>query len=215
VAITKYLKFKTNLFWVIPILKQLPKSNLANLTMANAKSMGNVDFHYESFFTSAMTVSTVDECMDCLISFASRPQGATVKELSSFIRNESGRTMWAQIAVGHFSQVISFDSCRRPKLIITQMAYELDVCSSSCGVFSTIWGFHRIGLLVYPPTGGDNTLFVSENLSAGKDRKDPDSTQAILEGLFFMTVSSILLTYGERIVPPNLRNETFLSWFRG
>ena len=94
------------------------------------------------------------------------------------------------------------------------MAYELDVCSSSCGVFSTIWGFHRIGLLVYPP-GHDKVLYVSENLTARKERTDLHSNEAIMEGLFSVIVTSILLTYGERIVPPNLRNEKFQSYFCG
>jgi hypothetical protein len=96
------------------------------------------------------------------------------------------------------------------------MAYELDVCASSCGVFSTIWGFHRIGLLKYSSNGdGDNILYVSDNLAAGRDRMDLVSNQNIIEGLFFVIVSSILLTYGETIVPPNLRNENFLSYYRG
>jgi hypothetical protein len=96
-----------------------------------------------------------------------------------------------------------------------KMSYELDLCASSCGVFSAIWGFHRIGLLKYPSVG-DKILYVSENLAAGRmDRVGSVSNQAIIEDFFFLIISSILLTYGESIVPPNLRNEIFLSYFRG
>ena len=96
------------------------------------------------------------------------------------------------------------------------MASELDLCTSSCGVFSTIWGFHRVGFLKYPSDGdGNKILYVSENLTAGKDRANLISNQAIIEEFFFLMVSSIPLTYGNRVVPPNLRHETFLSYFHG
>lgn len=99
------------------------------------------------------------------------------------------------------------------------MTYELDVCTSSLGAFSSLWGFHRVGLLVYPPEG-TKILYISDNLAADstshKDRLDPAVNLKIVEDLFFLTISALLLTYGERIIPPHLRDDkNFMSYFRG
>lgn len=100
------------------------------------------------------------------------------------------------------------------------MAYELGVCTSSLGVFSSIWGFHRVCMLECgskPP----NVLYVSENLasataSSEAHRVDMASNQAIVREFYFLVVTAILLTFGDRVIPPSLRNnEAFLSYFRG
>ena len=100
-----------------------------------------------------------------------------------------------------------------------KMTYELDVCTSSLGVFSSLWGFHRVGLLTYPP-GRTKVLYVSDNLAAHSmsptDRLNLATNQSVVEELFFLAITAILLTYGDRIIPPNLRdNKDFCSFFRG
>lgn len=100
-----------------------------------------------------------------------------------------------------------------------EMTYELDMCTSSLGVFSSLWGFHRVGLLTYPPEG-TKVLFVSDNLAvhttSANDRLNPSVNQSVVEDLFFLVITTILLTYGDRIIPPNLRdNKEFCSYFRG
>ncbi len=100
-----------------------------------------------------------------------------------------------------------------------KMTYELDVCTSSLGVFSSLWGFHRIGLLTYPPEC-TKVLYVSNNLAAhttsANDHQNFSRNQGIVEGLFFLVVTAILLMYGDHIIPPNLRdNKDFCSYFRG
>ena len=45
------------------------------------------------------------------------------------------------------------------------MAYELDVCTSSLGAFTSLWGFHRVGLLEYRQSQ-PNILHISKNLAA-------------------------------------------------
>jgi hypothetical protein len=103
--------------------------------------------------------------------------------------------------------------------LIMKMSYELDVCTSSLGVFSSLWGFHRIGLLAYLPEG-TKVLYVSNNLAAHtmtpKDRLLPSVNQDVVEDFFFLTITAILLMYGDRIIPPNLRdNKDFCLYFRG
>lgn len=102
---------------------------------------------------------------------------------------------------------------------VMKMTYELEVCTSSLGVFSSLWGFHRVGLLAYPPQGS-KVLYVSDNLAAhttsANDRLNPTLNLDIVKEFFFIVVQAILLTYGDRIIPPNLRdNKVFLSYFRG
>ncbi len=99
------------------------------------------------------------------------------------------------------------------------MTYELNVCTSSLGAFSSLWGFHRVGLLVYP-LEGTKILYISDNLAADTtsphDRVDPTVNKKILEDFFFLAVSALLLSYGVRIIPPHLRDDKiFMSYFRG
>ena len=99
------------------------------------------------------------------------------------------------------------------------MAYELIVSTSSIGVFSTLWGFHRVCLRENRP---DSTpiLYVSDNLTArltsDEDRTDATSNLLVVEELYFLAILLILHSFTIRIVPPNLRDdEVFRSDFRG
>jgi len=74
-----------------------------------------------------------------------------------------------------------------------KVTYELDVHTSSLEVFSSLWGFHRIGLLTYPPEC-TKVLYVSDNLVAhttsANDRQNFSMNQGIVEGLFFLMVTA-------------------------
>jgi hypothetical protein len=105
----------------LPILKPLLGSTMVTMSMVNLKSSGNAEYQYASAFTSPSSgklISSVDECMDHLISFATScpTKGASVQELSKFISKETSLE-WAQTATSHFSQVIRF--CLQWRLTLT------------------------------------------------------------------------------------------------
>lgn len=99
------------------------------------------------------------------------------------------------------------------------MTYELNICTSSLGVFTSLWSSHWVGLLVYLPEG-TKILYISDNLASHttspNDCVDGFVNQKIIKDLFFLTVSAFLLTYRKHIIPPHLRdNNDFMSYFRG
>jgi hypothetical protein len=98
------------------------------------------------------------------------------------------------------------------------MTYELNICTSSLGAFSSLWGFHRVGLLV--PLEGTKILYISDNLATNTtsphDHVDPTVNKKILEDFFFLAVFTLLLLYGVHIIPPHLRDDKiFMSYFCG
>jgi hypothetical protein len=206
----------------IPILKELSgTSNGAVATMVNTKKTGNREKSYQGFSSniSETRVTNVDQVIDLCVQKASSSPGVSIADLKEFLSTESGMT-WPEMATSHLAQV---------RLVVTfvyflltwimKMTYELDVCVSSLGVFSSLWGFHRVGLLVYPPEG-TKILYISDNLAAHttspNDRLDPIVNQKVVKDLFFLTISAFLLTYGERMIPPHLRDDhEFMSYFRG
>ncbi len=45
--------------------------------------------------------------------------------------------------------------------------------------------------------------------------KNVDSNMKIVVEFYYLTILSIIHTFGDRIIPPHLRNVEFLSYFRG
>lgn len=222
-SITHDIACQINRRCPIPRCKHLSgTSDTAVLTMVNTKSTGHKEYDYQGFSSESFNINVrnVDQSLDIVVlKSESSPEGLSIAELDQFLADES-KLAWPLIATSHLAQVrlllsFLFVSC----LLWMKMAYELDVCTSSLGMFSSIWGFHRVGLLTYP-TQGPKVLYVSDNLAAqttsAHHRVDSISNRGVVKEFFFSVVSAILLTYGERIIPPNLRDDRdFLSYFRG
>jgi hypothetical protein len=100
----------------------------------------------------------------------------------------------------------------------SKMAYELNISTSSVGTFSSLWGFHRSCFLKYVAEG-TNVLYVSDNVAAhtsdAEHRTNAESNMQVIVEFYYLTILSIIHTFGDRIIPPHLRTTEFLSYFRG
>ena len=98
------------------------------------------------------------------------------------------------------------------------MAYESNVCTSSLGAFSTLWGFHRVCYRQFKP-GSTDILYITNNLASGTTsatcRKDLTTNLQIVKRMYYTVIMAICHTYGMSIIPPSLRSDDFLSYFCG
>ena len=99
-----------------------------------------------------------------------------------------------------------------------KMAYELDKTTSSVGTFSALWGFHRNSFLKYLPQG-EKILYVSDNVAAETFDEEHwtnlELNAKVIVEFYYLLILSIIHTFGDRIIPPHLKTDDFLSYFKG
>ena len=93
-------------------------------------------------------------------------------------------------------------------LHITQMNMQGISCQSKMVLFTSLWGFMRIGMC--PTESTDPPIFkLSKNIAKNADRYDEENTRDILQHILCFLLVGTIRALGEKVLPP--RKRAFVS----